>query len=206
VLLCVGGIAGVLAARVWGGVPALDMPIADRGPLRSSRFSLATTEEQERPTSWVRVLLGAMVMLVAVAAADRVRSGLQKHSYGLRRVTSVGLGQFLTWQLAVPGVLAGGAVAGASTGAGIRHGVLAGVLGGAGVICMTAAIGEPLGPVAYWLGKLSLGGIPPTDPAAITAAASGILALGVVGGWLGGTLFLPLAPAHMRQRLRTGLD
>jgi hypothetical protein len=30
----------------------------------------------------------------------------------------------------------------------------------------------------------------------------GLVVAGVVGGWLGGTLFLPLAPAHMRHGRR----
>ncbi len=206
VLVCTGAIAGVLAARVWGAVPVLDMPVASRGTLRSSQFTLGKTVEERRPTAWLRILVGAVVMLVAIAAADRVRSGAQKYSGGLLRVTSVGQGQFLSWQIAVLGVLAGGAVAGAGTGAGLRHGVVSGILGGAGVLGMTAFAGQTFGPVAYWLGKLQLGTLPPTDPAAIVAAASGVLLLGVLGGWLGGTLFLPLAPEHMRQRLRTGLD
>ena len=206
ILTCAGGVAGVLASRVWGAVPILDMPLSERSKLSSSRFALGESSEVERPTAWFRILAGAMVMLLAVAAADHVRSGAQKYSGGLLRVNSIGQGQFLTWQLAVLGVLGGGALAGAGTGAGIRHGLIAGALGGIGVLGLTAFNGQPLSPVAYWLRKLSLGEVAPNDPAAIVAAASWILALGILGGWLGGMLFLPLAPEHMRRRLRTGLD
>jgi hypothetical protein len=206
VLVCVGAIAGVIAARIWGAVPALDMPLADRNALSSSRFALEEMKETPRPTVWLRVLVGAMVMLVAVAAAEKVRTGAQKYSGGLLRVDSVGQGQFLTWQIAVLGVTAGGVMAGAGTGAGVRHGVMAGFLGGLGVLGMTAATGQSLGPVQYWLSKLSLGTLPPNDPTAILAAASGILILGVLGGWLGGTLFLPLAPEHMRKPLGNNYD
>jgi hypothetical protein len=206
VLVASGGIAGVLAARVWGAVPALDMPLPDKPRLSSTRFALTPDEEVKRPTSWLRILVGALIMLIAVAAADRVRTSAQKYSGGLLRVASVGQAQFLTWQIGVLGVLAGGAMAGAGTGAGVRHGVIAGLFGGMGVLALTAAVGEPLGPVAYWLSKLSLGGLPPNDPAAIVAAASGILFLGVLGGWLGGTLFLPLAPEHMRKGLGSHFD
>ncbi|MBN9119861.1 MAG: hypothetical protein J0I06_11990 [Planctomycetes bacterium] len=206
VLVFVGGAAGVFAARIWGAVPVLDMPIPDRNKLSSSRFAIEDTTTSGRPTAWLRVLAGALMMISAVAVAEQARSGAQKYSGGMLKVTSIGQGQFLTWQIAVFGVLAGGATAGAATGAGVRHGLLAGILGGAGVIGLTAAQGEALGPVAYWLSTLSLAGLPPTAPAAIVAAAGGVLLLGFLGGWLGGSLFQPLAPAHMRRRLRAGLD
>jgi hypothetical protein len=206
ILVLVGGIAGVFAARVWGAVPVLDMPLPSRSRLSSSRFALETDEPVERPTAWIRILAGAMIMLAAIAIAEQARGNIQKYSGGALRVTSIGQGQFLTWQIAVLGVLAGGVTAGAATGAGLRHGIAAGTLGGLGVLGLTVMNGQPLSPVSYWLNKLSLGDVPSNDPAAIAAAVGGVLLLGVLGGWLGGTLFLPLAPEHMRSRLRTGVD
>jgi hypothetical protein len=206
VLVFVGGIAGVFASRVWGAVPALDLPIPDRHKLSSSRFALEESVSNERPTSWARVLAGAMIMLAAVAVAEQVRTKAQKYSGGMLKVTSVGQGRFLTWQIAVFGVLAGGATAGAATGAGLRHGLLAGALGGAGVLGLTAAQGQPLTPVDYWLSTLSLSELSPGAPAAIVAAVGGVVLLGFLGGWLGGTLFQPLVPEHQRRRLRSGLD
>ena len=206
VLVLVGGIAGVFAARVWGAVPVLDIPTGDRGRLSSSRFALEPTVHPVRPTLWLRILAGAMVMLLAVAAAEQLRGGMQKYSGGMLRVTSIGQGQFLTWQIAVIGILGGGVLAGAGTGAGIRHGVITGGIGGVGVLGLTVLRGQPLGPVSYWLNRLSLGELPPNDPAAVIAAVAWVLILGVLGGWLGGSLFLPLAPAHMRQGLRSNLD
>lgn len=206
VLVLVGGVAGVFAARIWGAVPVLDMPVTDRSRLSSSRFALEPTAHPSRPTAWLRILAGAMIMLLAVAAAEQVRSGVQKYSGGMLRVNSIGQGQFLTWQIAVLGVLGGGLMAGAGTGAGIRHGVIAGGVGGVGVLGLTVLRGQPLSPVAYWLNKLNLGELPPSDPAAVIAALGGVLLLGVLGGWLGGTLFLPLAPEYMRRRLQPGAD
>lgn len=206
VLVATGGIAGVFAARVWGAVPAIDMPIPDRHKLSSSRFAIGEPAATGRPMAWARVLVGALLIVVAVATADQVRKGVQKYSAGMLKVDSVGQAQFITWQFAVLGVLAGGGIAGATTGAGMRHGIIAGGLGGVGVLCATAARGEALGPVSYWLNKLSLGELAPTDPAAVAAALGGVLFLGLIGGWLGGALFQPLAPAHLRGRLRTGLD
>ena len=206
VLVFVGGVSGVFAARVWGAIPVLDMPIPDRNRLSSSRFAIDPPARDGRPTAWLRVLCGAIIIMVAVGVAEQVRSGAQKYSGGMLQVNSIGQGQFLTWQIAVLGVLCGGVAAGAGTGAGLRHGVMAGGLGGIGVLGLTAVRGEPLGPVSYWLSKLSIGHLPPNDPAAVVAALTGVVVLGVLGGWLGGTLFQPLAPAHMRQRLRGGLD
>ncbi len=206
VLVCVGGVAGVLAARVWGAVPILDMPVPDQNKLSSAQFALEGPSTRSRPTSLLRVLAGAMIMMASVAVADKVRSGAQKYSGGMLRVNSVGQGQFLTWQIAVLGMLVGGATAAAGTGAGVRHGVLAGALGSVGILALTVSAGEPFSPITYWLRALSLGAVPYNDPAAITAAVSGVLLLGVLGGWLGGTLFQPLAPEHMRRPVRSGMD
>ncbi len=205
-LLLVGGIAGVFAARIWGAVPVLDMPIPSRNRLSSSRFAIEDATSTGRPTAWVRIMAGAMIMIAAVAVAEQARSGMQKYSGGMLRVTTVGQGRFLTWQMAVFGVLAGGATAGAATGAGIRHGLIAGVIGGVGVLGLTAVRGEPLSPVDYWLSTISLGGMPPNAPAAIVGAVGGVLLLGFFGGWLGGALFQPLVPEYARRRLHSGLD
>ncbi len=206
VLVAAGGIAGVFASRIWGAVPAIDMPIPDLHKLSSSRFALGEVSSPGRPTAWARVLVGAMLMVVAVAGADPVRKGMQKYSDGMLKVASQGQAQFLTWQFAVLGVLGGGALAAAGTGAGLRHGLLAGGVGGVGVLGATALRGQVLGPVGYWLDKLALGELAPTDPSAVAAAIGGVIFLGLLGGWLGGALFQPLAPEHRRGRLRTGLD
>jgi hypothetical protein len=153
--------------------------------------------------AWLRILAGGALIVVSVAAADQVRKGLQQYSAGVLKVDSVGQGQFLTWQFAVLGVLVGGGLAGATTGAGARHGIFAGGLGAVGVLGATAMQGESLTPIAYWLKRLSLGELAPTDPLAVGAAVGGVLLLGLIGGWLGGSLFQPLAPPH---RLRTGID
>jgi hypothetical protein len=204
-LVLVGGIAGVFAARIWGAVPILDLPFIDRTKLSSSRFALETTEDPGRPTMWIRILAGAMVMIASVAVADQVRSKAQKYSGGMLRVTSVGQGRFVTWQIAVTGMLAGGALAGATTGAGMRHGSIAGAIASVGAVGLSVMRGEPLAPIEYWLSVLSLSGAP-SEAAPAVAAIGGVMLLGFLGGWLGGSLFQPLAPEHMRRRLSTGLD
>lgn len=205
VLVAVGGIAGVFAARVWGAVPVLDMPVPDPHKLSSLRFTVADGGNTGRPTVWARVLIGAALMVVSVVCADQVRKGMQRYSEGALNVSSVGQARFITWQVAMLGLLTGAGLAGATTGAGTRHGLFAGFIAGVGVLGATAAHGETLVPVAFWLDKLSLGELAPTDPAAIVGALVGVIMAGVIGGWLGGSLFQPLIPAHMRG-LRSGLD
>ncbi|HEY1190364.1 MAG TPA: hypothetical protein VGE74_22210 [Gemmata sp.] len=205
VLLVVGGIAGVFASRVWGAVPAVELPVPDPHKLSSTRFAVAAPPTDGRPTLWARVLVGAAVMVVSVVCADQLRKGMQKYSEGTLKVSSVGQARFITWQIAMVGMLTGAGLAGASTGAGTRHGALAGGLAGVGVLGATAARGEALVPVQYWLGQLSLGELAPTEPAAVAGALVGVALTGLLGGWLGGSLFQPLIPEHMRG-LRTGLD
>ncbi|VTS00863.1 unnamed protein product [Gemmata massiliana] len=205
VLVAVGGIAGVFAARVWGAVPVLDMPIPVSQKLSSLCLTPDALVSTGRPTAWARIILGATLMVIAVAASDQLRLGMQRYSDGMLNVGSVGQAKFITWQFAVLGILTGGVIAGASTGAGIRHGLIAGAIGGVGVLGATALHGEALSPVNFWLGQLSLGELAPTAPAAVAAAVSGVLFLGFLGGWLGGALFQPLAPEHMRGRLKEGL-
>jgi hypothetical protein len=182
------------------------MPVPDLHKLSSSRFAVGEPLASGRPTAWARILVGATLMLVAVAAADKVRNGAQKYTGGMLRVTTQGQARFITWQLAVFGVLGGGVLAGAGTGSGVRHGLMAGAMGGVGVVALSAALPQPLSPVLYWLGTLSLGDAPTNDPAAIGAAIGGVLLLGVVGGWLGGTLLQPLAPEGMRRKLHSNVD
>src|SRR5207302_9102793 len=95
----------------------------------------------------------------------------------------------------------GGGAAGAGRGAGGWAGTVAGVLGGLGAVGLTVLRGGALSPQAeFQLSRLSLAGAGPLEPHAVAAVAGGILILGVLGGWLGAQLYLPLAPDHLRGR------
>ena len=206
VLALLGLIAGVVGARIWSAAPVLNFPVPHSSKLSSLQLGLDVTEERPRPTHWIRVLAGVSVIVVGVIGADDARHFLQKHSGGILRVQSMGQGDFITWQLATMAVLIGGVAAGAGTGAGMRHGILAGVLGAAAVIGICVKQGQTVAPVDYWLTKTSLDELPLTAPSVIMAVGGGMLLISLLGGWLGGALFLPLAPAHMRKRLNVGLD
>jgi hypothetical protein len=140
-------------------------------------------------------------MVLGVVVADPVRHFAQKNSAGLLHVQTVGQGEFITWQIATFAVLAGGVIAGSSSGGGLWHGFLAGALGGAGVMGVCVKQGAAPPPVDYWLTRVALDGMPIGATAVVTAVAGGILILGILGGWLGGAMFLPLAPESMRRRL-----
>jgi hypothetical protein len=201
VLAVIGLAAGLIGSRIWGAAPKLDMPIPNTNKLSSIRLAEDEVLNPGKPTVWVRVLLGAVIMVFGVVAAEQFRQTLQKHSGGMLKVRSVGQGEFITWQIATFAILAGGITAGAGTGAGMRHGLLAGALGGLGIFGVFVKAGGSLPPVAWWLVRLSLDEVPITSPSVITAIAGGVLLAGLVGGWLGGAMFLPLAPEHMRRRL-----
>lgn len=206
VLALLGLMAGAVGSRVWVPAPILNIPIPTASKLSSLQLGDDLTEERPRPTWWIRVLAGAAIMVIGVAVADPTRSTLQRNSGGLLKVESMGQGAFITWQLATLVVLCGGVFAAAGTGAGMRHGILAGILGAAGVIGVCQSRGEVLPPVEYWLKKIALDELPFMAPTVLTAVGGGVLVIALIGGWLGGALFLPLAPMHMRKRLQVGLD
>lgn len=200
-----GGVLGALGVRIWPPAPAVDMPLPAPSKLSSIQLGMDRPTAAERPTAWLRVLIGAAVMVAGVGLADEVRQGAQRFSGGMLKVSSRAQGRFLSWQFATLAILGGGAAAGAGTGAGRRHGAFAGFLGAAGVVGLTATRAEPTQGVIYWLDKLNFSTFSPDDPGSVAAVAGGVLLAGLVGGWLGAALFLPLAPPHMRnRRLKAG--
>lgn len=150
VLLGAGAVAGVVGGRVWPTPPDVDKPIpAPTNKLSSISLATEQADHPGRPTGWIRILVGAMVMVAAVTQADKARFGAQKFSGGALHVQSQGQGKFLSLQLAALAALAGAAFAGAGTGAGIRHGAITGVVAGIGVIGLGAATGELVAPLEY---------------------------------------------------------
>ncbi len=203
VLALISLIAGVVGARVWSVAPELNIPVPNPSKLSSIQLATEAVTNPDRPTSWLRIIIGVGVMVCGAVIADQARVFFQQNSAGLLRVQTFGQGQFITWQLATLAVLLGGVTAGAGTGAGIRHGLIAGALGGIGLLGICLKQGEAIQPVAFWLTRIYLNEFEISSPAVCIAVAGSILIVGIVGGWLGGALFLPLAPEHMRRRLRS---
>lgn len=206
VLALLGLIAGVVGARIWAVAPQLDIPLPNSSKLSSIQLATESITNPGRPTSWIRVLIGATIMICGVMIADKTRLMAQKNSAGALRVQTLAQGEFITWQLATFALLMGGITAGAGTGAGLRHGLIAGGVAALSLLVVCLKDGTALPPIAYWLVRMSLEDLPMATPSVCVVVASSVLLVGVVGGWLGGALFLPLAPEHMRRRLRTGGD
>jgi hypothetical protein len=207
VLLVTGAIAGVAGSRVWPTPPDVEKPLPTQPKLSSIQLGTEEIIHPGRPTNWVRIVVGTLVMVAGVTQADKSRFYAQKYSGGALHVQSQAQGKFLSLQLATLAALIGAGFAGACTGAGLRHGLLTGALAGAGVIAIGAATGEVVAPIEYWLGKLQMNGLGWAELSVMATVAMSVTMVGIVGGWLGGALFPPLAPAHMRgNKLRLGED
>ncbi|HEV3385276.1 MAG TPA: hypothetical protein VG097_10685 [Gemmata sp.] len=206
VLALLGLIAGVVGARVWAVAPTVDIPIPNPSKLSSIQLATENVTNPGKPTIWFRILIGTIVMICGAMMADKTRSFVQRNSAGLLRVQSLGQAEFITWQFASFAVLFGGIIAGAGTGAGIRHGLISGALGGVALLGICLKQGAAIKPIAYWLVCVSMNDVPITTPSVCLMVAGTILLVGIIGGWLGGALFLPLAPENMRRRLRSGGD
>ncbi len=206
VLAVLGGVAGAVGGRVWAGLPEIDMPTPAVPRSSSVQLGEVAAKPAGRATSWARVLIGAAVVVVGVGFADPFRKTAEKNAQGALRAASVGQARFLSTQLATLAVLAGAAAAAAGTGAGIRHGLLAAALGSVGVAGLALSQGALPVPAVYLVEHMGVDASEPGSPVVLGSMAFGLLVAGLVGGWLGGTLFLPLAPAHMRgRRVRLGM-
>jgi hypothetical protein len=207
VLTVAGGLGGLIGARVWPSLPELDIrpPVPTGSKLSSMRLAIEETQEPARPTAWVHILAGAAIMVAGVGLADTARHKVQRASGGLLKVETISQGQFISWQFATLMVVLGGVTAGAGTGAGSWHGMVAGVLGGAGAVGLAHYTGVTTPPMDYWLARLAMTGPEVHEWGRAVAIGGGITIAGVIGGWLGGQVFLPLAPPHLRsRRLRMG--
>jgi hypothetical protein len=202
VLALLGLVAGVVGARVWAASPILNIPIPNPSKLSSIILAPESTTNPGKPTVWVRVIFASLLMVGGAATADQIKTYAQKYSMGALRVQSRGQSEFISCQIATFAILCGGILAGAGTGAGVRHGLIAGGIGGLGVLGVCFRYGAPIPPVEYWLGCISLGDDLITAPVVWITILASVVGVSLIGGWMGGALFLPVVPAHMRGRLR----
>ncbi len=206
VLGVLGLIGGLIAATIWTAPPKLLLGMPGGNKLSSLQLSEVAEANRGRPTVWARVLIGTTLMVVSVTAAEDVRLFVQKYSLGIFHASRAE-GEFITWQIALLAGLAGAMVSGATTGAGARHGFFTGVLAGLGVygLCAQRGVAHLFPAVRFWLDKLSIPMESLSAPATVTAIIGSIILLGIVGGWMGGALFMHLSPGHRMGR-RHGFD
>src|SRR5262245_17403265 len=88
ILLAAGGIAGTIGSRIWPTAPEVEMPppAASISKLSSIQLDTDPPAATARPTAWLRVLTGALIMVAGAGMADEVRFGAQKYSGGMLKV------------------------------------------------------------------------------------------------------------------------
>lgn len=203
----VAGTGGWIGSRIW---PApVELPnVAAASAVTASRASFFSRlgdnpepRRGERPTVWLRVLLGALIAFAAVVATDQIRLVLAKASIGLFNTGGASRAAAVGAQLAAIILVIGGMIAGANTGAGLRHGFFAALLTIANVFISSIARGNPTDPpVAGLFAYLDIPFVSLLDPECGGIVSATVLVLVTAGGWLGGQLFPPLAPVWMRTR------
>ena len=208
IILAIGaGVAGHIGSRIWPPVPELQLPKPADPELEALQLETALAAKKEPRTAWFRVILGATIIVAGAALADPIRVEAQKKTGGMLHAESRWEARFVSCQFAALIIMGGGMVAGAATGAGIRHGIYTGMLGAIGVFALAGSYGNLATPGGYVGDEMSIGSSDPTSVFALATMVIGVFAGGLIGGWLGGTLFLPLAPRQLRQRLlRLGDD
>lgn len=204
----VAGAAGWVGSRVWPApvdLPDVAVPSAVTASRASNLLRLSEGSEKrkgERPTVWLRVLVGGLVAFAAIAASDTMREFLAKASSGIFKTGGHARGAAVGAQLAAILLVVGGIVAGAGTGAGLRHGFFAALFTGmvfyAAAFSRGAAAKYP--PVDGLFAYLDLTLDSLYAPQTVAVLLAFLVGLITAGGWLGGQLFPPLAPEWMRKR------
>jgi hypothetical protein len=198
-----GLLAGYVGALTW---PApIELPKPQAGSRGSSLLRLAQELEEARkgrPTSWLRIIIGASVAFSGVVAADVMRNLMTAGSAGALHMGSSFHAPVVCLELAAAVVFFGGAAAGAGTGAGTRHGVLTGLVTGIGTVILTATNTQSIFPAVegfFWVVNIPTESIRNTASLAeLFVAVWGFCAL---GGWFGGQLLPPLATPDQLRRL-----
>jgi len=206
VLAMFGLIGGLFGGKVWCVPPTLMLGIPGSGKLSSLQLNEVVEAERRRPTDWARVLIGTTIMVAGITAAENIRLFVQQYSGGIFHSRLGAEGDFITWQLATLIALIGAMVAGSGTGAGSRHGFIAGMFAALGVYALCTQRGDVFTAVRYWLDKLSIPTKPITTPETIAVIVGTVAFLGLIGGWMGGSLFQPIVPASMRRGRHYGFD
>ncbi|MBA4191055.1 MAG: hypothetical protein C0467_23975 [Planctomycetaceae bacterium] len=208
VLATLGLIGGLISAMIWAAPPKFILGLPGSGKLSSLQLSEVAEAQRIRPTAWARVLIGTTLMVVGVTVAEDARLFVQKYSGGLFHVNTRGEAEFITWQIAMLAGLAGAMIAGAETGAGARHGLYTGVLGALSIygLCVQRGVAHIFPAMRFWLDKLAIPTEALNDPATAIGIIGSVILLGILGGWMGGALFQPLVPEHMRRGRRHGFD
>jgi hypothetical protein len=206
-IACAYPVIGCLAAATGSFIWPADADLPEPTRLSSHGSSIArlaaedAARRQERPTNWVRIMLGTLIIVAGIAASDSIRFAIMKGSGGIMNTGGLNRAALRGLQVASITTILGGILAGMSTGAGLRHGFFAAVLslGCLGIMANT----RPNGLFPAFEGFLiffDLAIEPFLSPRVGLTISLAILGFVVLGGWLGGQLFPPLAPRRYWKR------
>ena len=199
------GWGSIPGSALWPAVVPLPPPKSrSRG---SSLIPLKDDPEAVRAVelSWLRVGLGAAVVVAGVLLADSARLGLRSlagHGLSLGSPTQFAVVDFLFASVCI---LLGGVVAGGGTGAGLRHGTVMGLIA-APVLAALAFLGKESALVPL-TGLLELVGHAAESPRGATGLATVVFCLATmcaVSAGFGGLLLPRLALKSRRRPYEDG--
>ncbi|HEY8504842.1 MAG TPA: hypothetical protein VIL46_09685 [Gemmataceae bacterium] len=187
--LLLGTLAGAVAVRVWRPFPE---PTA--GEWEGEAAPELVVSRAPPRVNWLRLILGTALAAAGSIWAEEAQEFLMTEGSGLFRGGSLAQSQFVTWQIATLAVVAGAAWAAAGSRAGPLHGFLTGAAAAATLIAVHLARGaEEFPAYQFWfdlLGVPTAGGLAPRD--LLVYVGGSTVAVGCLGGWLGGQLFPPM--------------
>jgi hypothetical protein len=176
-----GGLAGVL---IWKPLPVLTLA-SPPGPKQGPRPA-RPNPVLSAPVSWVRVILGSVIVLAGVFWPKPILVFLLGASRGQMGLSSHLQAEVVTWEVAGLIVLVGAGVAGISSASGLKQGLCVGLI--SDLFFLTICLGT--------------GNLPALEQVVLTLL--GVALLSLLGGWFGGQLFPPIVPVSYSRFGRIG--
>ena len=170
----VGGLGGLIGARIWRPIGAATPTGTDRPTFRPPRgrsiWSLTHAEFH-----WLRIFAGVMVSVGGFLWADTILHAVLKSSDGNLSIRSSLQQEVITLEICALGVFLGGVLAGATTWRGGAQGAMVGVFSVLILLAM-GMINRQAASVPMFCTMLA-----------------GVLILGLLGGAFGGRLLPPIS-------------
>lgn len=171
--MAVGLVGGLVGNRIWQPVPiySLKEDVGTSGMLPRPARKLF-----KGPIQVVRILIGAAIAVAGAVFARQVLEEVLRQGQGTFRISSDSkwIERMIVYQIIGLAALIGGVVAGSSSRNGFKQGLFAGVLSAALFLSVQLANSKSLLEVTLF-------------------TTTGVLAMSIIGGMFGSTLFPPLA-------------
>jgi hypothetical protein len=200
----IGGLAGGAGARLWPADVILPEParLSSHGSSMLQQLAVEDAVRHEvRPTAWLQIGAGAILAMIGIIASDPIRFGLVKVSFGWLNTGGISKAPVIGLEIGTFTALLGGVIAAIGTGSGARHGFFAAILASAGILIGSTSRANGLFPsVEGFLNLLAIEHDSLTAPRIAINVTLALMLLMSLAGWLGGQLFPPLMPKHLRNR------